>query len=309
MTLREQAVLTPLVFYDLFDRPVRPDVLHTLTYRRTLARSAFDQTIDRLEARGVVWQRRGFLQLAGRPGLAEIGYVREMYSKALWADAEYLIEELASIPFVRMIAVINSLAFWNANSDSDIDLLVVTEPNWIAVARDHINLWLTLWGKRNTHGPKRGKVAPDIFLDTSALAVNDFHLKPRDIYFDFWFARITPVINRHATYERLLTANPWIQTTFPQFRPRLHHVIAPNSEHEQTRDRWERFYCSSIGERVAAGLSSYQRARLDRYAHRVGSDSLVLVTPHQLRFHVPDRRLEYQQAFEARWRTLTHSSF
>ncbi len=308
MTQKERAVLTPIVFFDLFDRPVRPAGLKYLVYGQSMTESEFESILADLERRREIVRRRSFIRLPDRPGLTENGVLRDQISTELCAEAQRLIGRLASVPFVKMIAVINSLAFWNANQNSDIDILVVTEPGRMTIARDHINLLLTLWGKRNTRGVKRGKIAPDIFLDTDRLAIQDFHMAPRDIYFDFWFARITPIINRDQTYERTLAVNPWVRETFPNFAPRTEFIIPTRADRELRRRWWEAFYSHTLpGKALARLLTSQARERLQSYKRRIGSRGLVVIAPHVLRFHVPDKRAQYQQQFEARWQTLTVS--
>ncbi|MBI4023090.1 hypothetical protein HY375_02925 [Candidatus Berkelbacteria bacterium] len=308
MTLKERAVLTPIVFFDLFDRPVRPAGLKHLVYGQSMTESEFESILTELERRREIIRRRGFLSLPDRPGLTENGIRRDQISTELAKEAATVIGRLASVPFVKMIAIINSLAFWNANQDSDIDILVVTEPGRIAIARDHINLLLTFWGRRNTRGVKRGKIAPDVFLDTDRLALEDFHMSPHDIYFDFWCARITPIINRDGTYERLLAANPWIRKVFPVFQPRTEFIVPPRPDREVRRKGWEWFYQHTpIGRWWGAVMTNRAGARLRRYQARSGERDLVVVSPHVLRFHVPDKRPEYQAQFEARWHALSGS--
>lgn len=293
--------MTPVIFFDLFDRPIRPDTLYRLTYRCRLTPTDFERELDELELAGKIVRHHGFVRLADRKGLASVGLVREQHSRELWHEARTIINRLGCVPFIRMIAVINSLSFWNAHKNSDIDLLIVTEPGRIPVVRDHVNALLELWGKRNTRGPKRGKVAPDIFIDTEALDLRPFRLGRDDIYFDFWAARITPVLDRAGTYQRFLDANPWLVDTFPQFEPRTEHRIKVGPTREVRSKLWEAFYGTWPGHKLTAVIAERQQERLRRYQQRVGDKGLVVVSPHVLRFHVPDRRQEYQTQFESRW--------
>lgn len=304
MTALERAVMTPILFYDLFDRPIRPHTVRSLVYKRRVSDEEFDSTLTSLENQGYIVRRAGFVRLSGRPGLIQNAVVRKNISAQLWRDAEAVIGKLAKIPFVEMIAVVNSLSFDNASYDSDIDLLVITQPGYMAVARDHITLSLKRWGRHNGRGPKRGKVAPDVYLDTERLAIEDFHLGPRDIYFDFWFARLTPVLNRNNAYERFLHANPWIHDVFPHFAPQTKHLITTSPVRELRRQTWETWYRSMPGRAIARWMEESQTDRLAAYQRTVGDRGLVVVQPHVLRFHIPDRRPEYEQRFIERWQTL-----
>ncbi|MBI2589597.1 hypothetical protein HYW32_01000 [Candidatus Berkelbacteria bacterium] len=300
----EKAILVPLIFFDLFDRPLRPEIVYLLTYRTSLTRKRFDDVVEGLIERGLLMSRRGFLHLSDRPGLAENGILRERISRELYEDAVQLVKKFTTVPFIKMIAAINSLAFWNAHHNSDIDLLVVTEPGKIAVARDHINLLLTFWRRRNTRPPKRRKVAVDVMVDTLQLDAMDWRQKPQDIYFEFWFARLAPLIDRDSTYARLMNKNMWIRGVFPQFKPRDDFLIQSSEARDRQPSVWERWYQTSLGQRLGALMAYKQRYRLKNYQARIGKQGLVVVKPHLLRFHVPDRRAEYQEQFERRWKTV-----
>lgn len=305
MTALERAVLTPIVFFDLFDRPIRLSGLRRLLYRQPASPASLKRTLGRLESAGKIFRRQGFIRLNGRRGLIQNALAREQISEDLWLEAQILIEGLGAVPFVRMIAVVNSLAFHNANQNSDIDLLVVTEPGMMSVARDYLTAHLVLWGRRNTRGPKRGKLAADVFLDTEHLDVSDFHGPGQDIYVDYWAASIAPVIDRDNTYQRFLEANSWIQETFPGFVPHTEHTIVVGRGANWRRAVREQWYRSALGRPMAKLLTKWQLWRLRRY-QRDSTVGMIEVGPHRLRFHVPDRRAEYQRAFEATWQSLNN---
>lgn len=304
MTQLQQAILTPVVFFDLFDRPIRYSALSQLAYGHKVTDTQISATVSRLQKEKKLVRRGEFVALAGRGGLVANALLRDQLSDALWAEATTFILSLGSVPFVRMIAVINSLSFHNANANSDIDLLIVTEPGKMAVARDHISAKLTLWRRRNTSGPKRGKLAADVFIDTDHLNVHSFRRAQQDIYLDYWAAWVAPVINRDQTFERFMEQNSWLCKTFPGLKGHSKHIAVVPSAIDRRRRLWEAWYRSSLGSRVSAQLTYWQHERLKRYQAKVKDRGTVVLTPYQMRFHIPDRRAEYQQAFEDKWRQL-----
>lgn len=307
LSQEERAILTPLVFFSLFDRPVLRTALIHLAYRCMLTGRQVEATIDRLEERGIIVTRHGYVALFDYGHKVPAAQARDRLSDELWQDAQQVIADLATVPFVRLIAVVNSLAFHNAHAGSDIDLLVVTEPGFLAIARDYLNALLTIWRRRNTSGPKRGKLSVDVWMDASDLTLKSFRLKSRDLYFEYWTAWIASVLNRDKTYERLMAANPWVRRALPQAELHNRHELALDPGAERRRARWEAFYRSSLGKRLGAWQTGWQHQRLASFQARVVGKGTVLITPHRLRFHIPDRRPEYQHAFEATWLALTGS--
>ncbi len=307
MTPFERATLVPLVFFDLFDRPVPRQHLLPVVYEAALTEEELDRTLDQLESARIIKRKHGYVYLADRKGLVANASLRWEYSLGLWRDAQSILRHFASIPFLRMAAVVNSLSFWNAGPDSDIDLLVVAEPGYLPTVRDHINLFLTARNRRNTRPPKRGKVAVDILLTSRKLSIEEFALPGRDIYFDFWAAHVSPVITVDATYDQFVSANKWVARKFPGTLPRVGHVLPIASSRRHSQVRLESWYRGSIGSRIQRYLAAAHLRRMRRYEERVRDQGAVVVSEDVMRFNIPDRRQEYQEKFEDRWHAVTGS--
>ena len=127
MTNLEKSILKTLIFFDIFDYPLtateiwkwlyRPGKKYSLSQvRQTLSDSQFlNKKIDSAE---------GFYGLQGRIHI----FLRSKHNNNLaerkFAKAVRLAKLYRFIPFVRMIAIVNSLAYSNAKENSDIDFLV-----------------------------------------------------------------------------------------------------------------------------------------------------------------------------------------
>ncbi len=300
----EGALLTPVVFFDLFDRPLNADELLGLSYGVALDEAQRDAVLEQLVVRGCLERVGAYLALPGRSAIVAPWYERQLVQRALWVEAQAVIGCLAGVPFVRMIAVVNSLSLGTARETSDIDLLVVVEPGWLAVARDHLLARLELLGRRARRLPKQGKVFPDIILSTDRLELASWRLEPLDMYLDYWLAHLTPVLDRAGTYAKLLGANSWLTHTFPGWRERQGRLIEPDRHREQHRESWEFWYRSLPGRALSAGQAVWYSTRMRRYRAKIGEKGTVVASASQLRIHEPDKRPEYQRAFDERWQAL-----
>ncbi len=106
----EGALLTPVIFFDLFDRPLKVDELGELSYGIALESVQRDLVLTQLEARGTIQRVGEYVVLPGRESIIAPWYERQMAQRALWVETESVIGCLAGVPFVRLVAVVNSLS-------------------------------------------------------------------------------------------------------------------------------------------------------------------------------------------------------
>ena len=304
----EGALLTPVIFFDLFNRPLRVSELGQLAHGIVLSDEAIGTLLAQLISRGILIQTGEFVTLPGRVSIIEPWYERELSQRLLWAEAQAVISCLAGVPFVKLIAVVNSLALHTANQGSDIDLMIVVAPGWLAVARDHLLARLEILGRRAHKLPKQGKVFPDIILSTDRLELSSWCLEPSDIYLDYWLAMLQPVIDRDGTYGKLIGANSWLGNTFPNWQSRSQFLIVPDAVRERHRKSWELWYRSLPGKIMSAGQTVWHGQRMRKYKDKLGDTATVVITQGQLRIHEPDKRPLYQQKFEAQWQTLEQAT-
>ena len=74
MTRHQQAVLTPLVFFDCFDRPLLKNYLLQAAYLEELTRADLEETLGSMT--GIVKESQDYLYLADRKGLIENAKLR-----------------------------------------------------------------------------------------------------------------------------------------------------------------------------------------------------------------------------------------
>ncbi len=300
----EGALLTPVVFFDLFDKPLRQADLPALAHGVVLDPPLVETLVGNLVSRGVLARAGEYLTLPGREAIADAWFERELTQRLLWAEAEAVVSCLAAVPFVRLVAVSNSLALGTATAESDIDLVVVVEPGGLAVARDHLLARLEVLGRRAHRLPKRGKAFPDVMLTTERLELAAWQLEPLDIYLDYWLMSLQPLIDRGNAYRQLVAANGWLAQTFPGWQPQQSRLITPDPVREAHRSSWERWYRSAPGRLMGAGQTLWYAQRMLRYQAKLRERATVVAQADLLRIHEPDKRPQYQQAFAAAWQRL-----
>lgn len=181
---------------------------------------------------------------------------------------------IACLPFVRGIAICNSLGFHMVHQDSDVDLFIITRANRVWSARWWVAGVLALMRMR--HGEaRRDPVCVSFFVDERVNDVSDLMIE-RDVYFHYWLRTLMPVWGEHALFA--LGAH-----TAPEFR-----VTA----------RWPRM--------VQRVLEIFARALSEAFVHRQQQqimpeelrtraelhDTTVVLSETIVKLHQNDRRIE-----------------
>lgn len=149
------------------------------------------------------------------------------------ARAREIAEQLHSMPFVRLVAVGNSVAMGTAMELSDIDLFVVTAPGRLWTARFSLVLRAKWLGLTKRPGKTADQADFGFWVDETALDLGVIALRndppritsrgseqshPRDVivrragrlddpYLSRWVATLIPLVDRGGVYQRLIAAN------------------------------------------------------------------------------------------------------
>ncbi|EKE26876.1 MAG: hypothetical protein ACD_4C00133G0004 [uncultured bacterium (gcode 4)] len=111
------------------------------------------------------------------------------------------------IPWLKMLAVCNSLSMYSTKSTSDIDLFIVTEKNRVWFVRFFITIiFYILWVWRKDESNSAWNFCLSFFacennLDFSKIAIKN------DIYLYFWIHYLKPIINNDLAYEKFIDSN------------------------------------------------------------------------------------------------------
>ncbi len=136
---------------------------------------------------------------------------RRHSSKKLIQKLEKLIPLLAKIPWIKFIGITGSIAAFNADLKSDIDILIVTKHKRLWLTRGFVFLILKILGELRTDSNPEQKICPNIFMDEKHLA---WPKNRRNIYVAHEVVMMYPMLDRGDTYFRFLHDNSWIKGYF-----------------------------------------------------------------------------------------------
>jgi hypothetical protein len=147
--------------------------------------------------------RGNLVTLRGREHLFATRLERDDATRRTWPAARRYARAVASLPFVRLVAVTGGVAAGNAVEGGDIDLLVVTRAGrlWLSRASTIAIVRYAAW---------RGwDVCPNYFLTQRAVELTD-----QDLYTASELVRMVPISGRKV-YARMRARNAWTRRYFP----------------------------------------------------------------------------------------------
>lgn len=199
------SILATLAYADVFDFPMRMAEIHHYLIGRAADPDQIDRVLDtdrRLKPR--IERRDGVAFLAGRDGLQEKRREREEIARRLWPAARRYAAIIASLPFVRMVALTGALALENTDASGDIDYLVVTAPGRLWLTRAMVVLWVRRAALEGV------SLCPNYLLSEDAL-----HLPDQDLFAAHELVQMVPLAGL-AHYWRMRQLNHgWVSSHLP----------------------------------------------------------------------------------------------
>lgn len=204
LSIEERAAVQAVAYSDIFEYPLTAAEIHRYLPGVEFTRAELERL---LRPGGLVPQhlseQHGYYTLPGREATVETRLRRECDAARLWPRALHYGRLIASLPFVRMVAVTGELAVNNVQPGSDIDYFIVTEPG---------RLWMTRLltiGVVRYAAPRGDVVCPNYLVSEQALVLDD-----RNLYTAHEIAQMVPVTG-FATYRRLRELNGWVEEFLP----------------------------------------------------------------------------------------------
>ena len=293
---RERAIVSTLLYYDLFAYPLRADELMRFAHRVDAS--------PRLTRRDIApvsdwWSSsEGYWFLRGRERLVSLRADRQHISMAKLAHARRWARSLQWVPGVRFIGVTGSLSMHSATPEDDIDLLFITARGrlWLTRALVLTMLW-TMRVKRADDGQPEhpNQACANIFLSEDDLALPDHNL-----FIAHEICQMLPLLGP-CTYDRFLSANDWVRNFLAQWEP----VASTWQDRRELRwlQRAAEATLRPVGHTLERKAMRRQLTRIQGKQAR-GHNPDVKLSPTQLRFHPRDISHTIVGEFEARWNAL-----
>jgi hypothetical protein len=302
-SLRERCLAT-LAYFDLFDYPLTfPEIQRYFLGEQPTV----DDLKDFLDRNSCLIQTQdGYYFFRGRSQIILTREEREKVSEKYWKRTRFFLPFIQFVPFIKMVGVCNTLAFNNANRDSDIDLFIVAKTGRLFFVRFFTLILFGLLGVRR-HGNKiAGRFCLSFYADESALNLEKIQEGENDIYLPYWIMTMKPLYGRK-TFEQFARENFWVRKYFDRpvtlardyWNPNLLRFFGWLKE-LLWRRKW--------GDSVERKLRDIQMKRHARKLGDLPAGASIVVSDHMLKFHNIDRRKDIALRFEKKMQELLPAS-
>ncbi len=286
----ERAILKTVLYSDLFDYPLTPaEVAHYLVDVISDTEQIKEVLAAPMWLDGQIGQVEGYVTIRGREVIVNRRRDRAHASRGLWRLARCYAGILCRLPFIRMVAVTGALAMDNSDEHDDVDVLLVTAPGRVWLARAFA-IAVVLAGRLT-----RARLCPNYVLSQEVLSI-----EPRSVYVAHEFAQMVPMYG-FDVYRRLKAANPWALQLLP-------NAMQPLRQEPEYRLGWLSRRFKGIGERFLGGrlgdrLEAWEmRRKISKFNSMRAAPGSVVFNRDQVKGHFEDHggriSVQYQSLLE-----------
>jgi len=312
MIQTDRAILAPLIYYDLLDRPLT--ALETFKYLRAKGPEisffgVWQELKKSSTLKNHLQRKNGLHFLTGRETLMPIRQKRMKLAQLKWKKLKRFSKYLALVPFLRLVAVTGSLTSYNTKEQSDWDLLIIIKKNRLWLGRLLLTLLVGALGKRRHGNLTQNKICLNCYLTEENREITA-EAKPRDFHAAQEYGRLTPILEANKViYANFINANSWLNNFLKNYPwPNSHGAkkIQPPIIFIRLRQITESLLGGRVGEALERATAQWQNKRINkkRQNEQPGLDQ-IFVSNDCLMFHPQSKSDKLMKEFNLKMTRLT----
>lgn len=296
----EKSILSTICYFDIFDYPLTLMEIWQWLFDGSLIKQPVDlltvkKTLeDSLYLNNRLSFKAGFYFLKNRDDIISVRAERYKIAQPKFKKILAVSKILSYFPFIKMIAISNTLAGSNSRLEGDLDLFIITSAGKVWPARFWVLLFLTIFNLRPTTVKSQDKICTAFFIDESAYNLKDLALDKQDPHFVFWLRQIFPIYGLDV-YKSFFDANYWIKEFLPQagYIESFQRQIAKNKLPIK-------FFAEAVSNLLPIHFYKVVQYWLMPAVLKEMSnqDTRVVINERILKFHKNDRRELYKNIFQ-----------
>lgn len=305
----EQSIIKTLAFFDIFDYPLTLTEVWKWLYKPGKINNQNPKLSDVKEVletsrflQSKISQVEGFYALSGREASYLIRKQCNNLAEYKFNRAVRLIKFYKYLPFIKMIAICNSLAYSNSREEGDIDFFIITSKDKMWLARFLVICFVKLLHKRPTCDKKRNTFDFSFFIDERFLNIKDVMFSQQgDIYYPYWLEQLMPIYNPQNFYQKFLTANQWYKDYLPNgLSNQFTLEVKDHFLSRLIKGIWGFILQPPfLGSLIKNLIRKFQTRIIDQNLRElVNIDTRVVINDKMLKFHSNDRR----EVFYKKWK-------
>lgn len=295
----EEAIIRTIFYYDIFDYPLTSFELWMwlLDYKCSLC--DIEQCLsNNTNLLRYIETKDGFYFIKGRKDIIKIRKEHRDFSILKWKKALKVVNKIKFLPFIKMVALCNSIGYFNLNKESDIDLFIIVKDKYIWLSRFLITLIVQLSGTRR-HGKKiEDRICLSFYITDNNLNIQNLQYE-NDIYFYYWTMHLMPIFG-YSTYIDFMKNNLWLKDRILNFEKNDivdSFVVLDSKFSKNFRILLEKILNNFLGLFLNKILKSLQLMKMSSKRSIAHDEKDVIISDNILKFHENDRRKYYRDIF------------
>jgi len=201
--------------------------------------------------------------------------------------ANKYIKYLKFIPWIKMVAIWNSVAMNYANNESDIDLFIITSINRLWIVRILTTIFFTILLVRKTPKYHTGRFCLSFFCTTKSMDFSGFAIE-NDIYLYFWIIYLKPILDFDNTYDKFISAQTW--SNFEEYK----EIIEKNKNYikHSWKSFWDKSKIINFFEKILKSI--FIKKTIQNY-NNLWKPFWIIINDNMLKFHNDDKRKEIRK--------------
>ncbi len=285
----ENRIIALIAYFDIFDLALSREFINKYVFGNN---SNLDLVLDQMTGpNGILGFQNQLYHLKDRQNLTTLYSFKSKLSEDYLEKCRKWSKWFRSIPFVEMVAVCNYLPFKVVENDSDIDLLVVTKPGRIFLARVFLTAFTQLLGVRR-HGKRvKGRFCLSFYINASELDLEPVLLDKEDIYMSFWMLGLYPVYDNGNSFEEIFEKNiNWLKLYFDDPLKSVFKRTNTKTGKNLFAIFCEFLFNGGVGNRLENRLERYFVKRHNKNFSKLSESASIEISSSRLKFHNQDKR-------------------
>jgi hypothetical protein len=307
----KEGIYAAICFFDIFDLALNYDEIKRY---KMGPQCSDDKLKEILNHDPLVESKNGLFFIKGRDGLVKRKDEKLLVAEKFWLKVKKYLPFIRSVPFIKMVAVCNTLAFNAPSAESDIDLFIIAEEGRIFTVRFLSTILFHLLGVRR-HGNKiAGRFCLSFYISNDAMNLEKIKNGGKDVYLPYWLATLKVVYGREG-YEKLMRSNVWMNQYFPMDDSGKNQNLSEKDKMIRGKSLlvlWakilEYILKGRIGDFLEKFIRNFQLKRHNRKKPALGHEASVIVNDSMLKYHNVDRRKEFARKFMERYLKMLRSA-
>lgn len=218
------SIIQTLAYFDIFGYPLTVAELFRYLWKPP-AHTTLDSVQSEVATMPNIEMHNGLLCLQGRSEIIAKRASAYLESERKYKKRLPFIALLTYLPHVQAIFVVNSLAFQNVHSDSDIDLLIISKPGKIWSTRFFTTIVAKVLRLRPRPNFTKDTLCLSFYVDRNALQLQSLMSDSQDIHEVYWLNTLFPVYDPTNIAKAIHNANTWMQQYLPNAQSVYPHPL------------------------------------------------------------------------------------